>query len=212
MKDIVIIGAGGFGKEVAWLIEEINEIRMQWNIVGFVDDNKEIQGQYINGYEVVGDTNWLMKQTLNVVNAIGNPIVKEKIIKRLQGSSNKYPILIHPNVKYSNQVEFGEGSIICACNVLTVNIKIGSHVILNLGCTVGHDTTIGDYTTIAPGTNISGIVNIGECTNIGTGSAIIQGIDIGKNTVIGAGSVVVSNLPSDCTAVGVPAKSIKFHK
>lgn len=211
MKDIVIIGAGGFGREVAWLIEDINKVNKEWNIVGFVDDNENIQGIEVNGYKVVGDVEWLKKQEMNVVSAIGDPIVKKKVMERLKDSKNTYPVLIHPSVIYSDKVSFGEGSIICAGNIITVNIEIGKHVIINLDCTIGHDAVLGNYTTVLPSVNVSGFAETEECVSIGTGSAIIQGVKIGENTVIGAGSVVVKDLPANCTAVGAPAKPIKFH-
>lgn len=212
MKDIVIIGAGGFGREVAWLIEDINIKNVEWNIFGFVDDNQAIQGTKINGYKVVGDIDWLKEQELCVVNAIADPIIKKKVMEKLTGSKNKYPVLIHPSVIYSGSVNFGEGSIVCAGNIITVNIEIGKHVIINLDCTIGHDANIGDYSTVLPSVNISGFVKTEECVSVGTGSAIIQGVNIGKNTVVGAGAVVVKDLPENCTAVGSPAKPIKFHE
>jgi sugar O-acyltransferase (sialic acid O-acetyltransferase NeuD family) len=211
MKDIVIIGAGGFGREVAWLIEDINKVNNEWNLIGFVDDNEDIQGSEINGIKVIGNVEWLKGQDLNVVNAIGDPIVKKRIMERIKDSKNTYPVLIHPSVIYSNMVSFGEGSIICAGSLITVNVEIGKHVIINLDCTIGHDAKIGDFTTILPSVNVSGFVSTEECVNIGTGSAVIQGVEIGANTIIGAGAVVVKNLPSNCTAVGAPAKPIKFH-
>lgn len=211
MKDIVIIGSGGFGREVAWLIEDINKVNREWNIIGFVDDNEKIKGTKINGYEVIGNVEWLKNQELNVVNAIGDPIVKKKVMTRLEESGNTYPVLIHPSVIYSDKTCFGEGSIICAGNIITVNIEIGKHVIINLDCTIGHDALLGDYTTVLPSVNISGFAKIGQCASIGTGSAIIQCITVGKNTVVGAGSVVVKDLPANCTAVGAPAKPIKFN-
>lgn len=211
MKEIIIVGAGGFGREVAWLIEEMNKKKKEWNIVGFVDDDKTLQGNIINGFEVVGDIEWLKKQELYVISAIGDPISKKKIVNKLEGSRNRYPVLIHPSVIYSDKVTFGEGSIICAGNIITTNIEIGKHVIINLDCTIGHDAIIGDYSTILPSVNISGYVNIEKCVSIGTGAAIIQGIAIGNNTIIGAGSVVIKDLPPNCTAVGSPAKPIKFR-
>ncbi|WP_079506596.1 acetyltransferase [Mesobacillus jeotgali] len=211
MKDIVIIGAGGFGREVAWLIEEINKVKHEWNIFGFVDDNDNIHGTEIFGYPVVGDIEWLRGQELHVVNAIGDPLIKKDVINRMIGSKNKYPVLIHPSVIYSNSVIFGEGSIICPGTILTVDIQIGKHVIINIDSTIGHDAVIGDYTTILPSVNVSGYVETKECVSVGTGSAIIQGITIGENTIIGAGSVVVKDLPANCTAVGGPAKPIKYH-
>lgn len=212
MKDIVIIGAGGFGREVAWLIEDINKVNEAWNIVGFVDDNEEIQGSEINGYKVIGTVEWLKTQELNVVSAIGDPVLKKRILDKIQESRNTYPILIHPSVICSDRVKFGEGSIICAGNIISIDVKIGRHVIINLSCTIGHDDILGDYTTVLPGVNISGVVTTYECVSIGTGTALIQGVTIGENTIIGAGAVVVKDLPANCTAVGTPAKPIKFNE
>ncbi len=211
MKDIVIIGAGGFGREVAWLIEDINREKKEWNLLGFVDDNEMIQGNEINGYRVIGTTDWLNTQEMYVVNSIADPIVKKKIMEKISNSKNMYPVLIHPSVICSERAKIGEGSIICAGNIISVDAKIGKHVIINLDCTIGHDAVLGDYTTILPSVNISGAVNLEECVNFGTGGAIIQGLRIGKNTIIGAGSVVVKDLPANCTAVGIPARPIKFH-
>lgn len=211
MKDIVIIGSGGFAREVAWLIEDINKVNLEWNILGFIDNNSIIDTE-INGYKVIGNDDWLLEQEVYVVNAVGDSQLRKKIIDIISINNKlKYPILIHPSVIYSELVTFGEGAIICAGNILTVNIKIGKHVIINLDCTIGHDANIADFATVLPSVNISGDVNIKSCVSIGTGSAIIQGITIGENSTIGAGAVVVKDLPENCTAVGSPAKPIKFH-
>ena len=92
---------------------------------------------------------------------------------------------------------------------MTTNIELGCHVIVNLACTIGHDSILEDFVTIAPGVNISGNVTIGTGTDLGTGSKIIQGISVGSWTVVGAGAVVNRELPANVTAVGVPAKIIK---
>lgn len=106
----------------------------------------------------------------------------------------------------------GEGSIICAGTILTVDISIGNHVIINLDCTLGHDDIIHDFVTIYPSVNISGNIVVGECVELGTGMQIIQGKNIGKESIIGAGAVVVRYIPDRCTAVGSPAKPIKFFE
>lgn len=212
MKDIVIIGAGGFGREVAWLIEDINKVTGEWNLLGFVDNDLSLKDTEINGYRVLGDEEWLKTQEINAVCAIGNPIIKKKVVSSLYNSKVTFPILVHPSVIMSNRVKVDEGTIICAGNIITVNIDIGKHVIINLDCTIGHDANIGDYSTILPSVNVSGHVILEECVNVGTGSAIIQGISVGAKTIIGAGSVVVKDLPSNCTAVGSPAKPIKYNE
>lgn len=211
MKKIYIVGAGGFSREVAWLIEEINEKKPTWEIMGFIDEDKENIGKKLNGYKVLGDLEYLNKQEKAYVTiAIGNGIIREKIVKEIK--NHEFPILIHPNVIKSKLVDIGEGAIIAAGTIITTNIRIEKHVIINLDCTIGHDVILKNYTTILPSTNISGNVVVGEKTTIGTGSAIIQGINIGKECMIGAGSVVNKMILDYSTAVGVPARVIKVKE
>src|SRR5690606_11366308 len=145
--------------------------------------------------------------------AIGNPSVKKKVHQSLSNAYLSFPTLIHPlaqigNLKYNS---IGIGCLITANNVITVNTNIGDFVILNLACTVGHDSVIRAYCSFMPGVNISGEVLIEEGVYVGTGAKIINQLEIGKETIIGAGAVVSKSIPEKCTAVGIPAKPIKFH-
>lgn len=212
MKRILIFGAGGFGREVLWLIERINEKKPVWQIEGFLDDGVAA-GTMLNGYPVLGGMNKLSEydEKTAIVCAIGAAKIREKIINKIkEAGAYEFPNLIDPDVQMSETVSMGEGNIICAGNILTVNIAIKDFLILNLSCTVGHDARIDSFVTVYPGVNISGCTEIGKCVELGTGSKIIQGKVIGENTIVGSGAVVVRDLPSDCTAVGVPAKPIKF--
>lgn len=214
MKDIAIFGAGGFGREVLTLINDINRVKKLWNIVGFFDDGCK-KGDIINGITVLGTTQDLntWNKKISIVIAIGNPIVKKKIIDSISNQYVDYPTIIHPTVLIGdpNYVKIGKGCIICASNIITTNIKIGDFVILNLACTVGHDTIIGNYAAFMPTCNISGEVKINDGVYCGTGVKIINQIEIGENSVIGAGAVVTSSQPDNCTIVGVPAKVIKCN-
>ena len=213
MKDLIIIGASGFGREVAWMVERINKIVPTWNLIGFLDDNDSLHGTVINGYSVIGAVeNVVDYPDAYCVCAIGNSSVREEIVKKIKRINNniKYGILIDPTVEISDYVTIGEGTIICAHTIITVNIQIGKHVIVNLDCTIGHDAIIQDYVTLYPSVNVSGITNVGYATELGTGMQIIQGKSIGEYCKIGAGSIVVKDIPPKCTAVGCPAKAIKF--
>lgn len=207
-KDVYIIGASGFGREVAWLLEELEE----WNILGFIDDNKDIRGKIINNIHVIGGIDFLKNKNekTNVVIAIGNPQVREKIFNELKNNENLiFPNIIARNVKMSKYINLGIGNIICEGNILTTNIEIGNFNHINLSCTIGHDVILENYVTAYPGVNISGNVKIGNNSEIGTGSKIIQGKNISSNTIIGAGSVIVKDLCEKGTYVGVPVKKIK---
>lgn len=213
-KDIAIFGVGGFGREVLTLIQDINKVSPIWNIIGFFDDGHP-KGEKINGFPTLGGVDELnaWPDKLSVTIAIGTPSIKEKIISRISNPNISFPTLIHPSVLIGdkNYVSIGNGCIICAGCFITTNISIKDFVILNLACTVGHDTIINNYAAFMPSVNISGQVTIGEGVYVGTGTKIINQLEIGKNTIIGAGAVVAKSLPANCTAVGVPAKVIKMN-
>jgi sugar O-acyltransferase (sialic acid O-acetyltransferase NeuD family) len=215
MRNIVIYGAGGFAREVAQLIEDINKQGLLFNILGYIDDNKENTGKELNGYPVLGTSDWLTSQEeeIAVAVAVGAPKTKRAIVEKLKNRNNiQFPNLIHPSLQISEYNVLGKGNIICEGNILTCNIQIKDFVTINLNCTVGHDTILGNYCTILPNSSISGNVHFKEGVDFGTNATIIQGVEVGEYSIIGAGAVVVKDIPSHCTAVGMPAKPIKFHE
>lgn len=210
MKDLVIIGAGGFAREVAWLVEEINEVNKEWNLLGFLDENKDNHGLRLNSYPVIGGLEFLEKNEVFYVCAIGNSKVRKQIIQKIEKSNATPATLVHPSVMISKKyTTIGEGTIICASSIITVNVNLGKHNIVNLDCTIGHDVVTEDFVTVYPSVNISGNCSIGECTELGTGTQIIQGKNIDESVIVGAGSVVVKDIEANKTVVGVPAKVIK---
>ena len=209
-RKLVILGAGGFAREVAWLVSDINKEgqSVRWDIVGFVDRKPEWIGKDLNGIPIIS----LEKATchlpdVHAVAAIGSPIARERAVAEAEKLGFKFTTLIHPAVLMdSNTVDIGEGCMICAGNILTVNIKIGNHVLLNLDCTVGHDSVLEDYASAAPGCHLSGNTSLRRGCYLGTGVVMIEKTEVGAYSVIGAGAVVVGNIPPRVTAVGIPAK------
>lgn len=213
MKQIVIVGAGGFGREVKCLIDAINTVSPTYTLLGFYDDGFS-RGTIINGLPVLGNVMdmFALADDVAVAVAIGTPKVKQQVVQQLASKSFSYPVLFHPSVIVSTDaVVFGRGSIICAGTILTCNITVGDFVLLNLSCTVGHDTVLRDYCSFMPGVHISGEVIVESAVYVGTGAAVINGVVIGSETIVGAGAVVAKSLPSNVTAVGMPAKPIKIH-
>ena len=215
MKDLIIFGASGFGREVAWLVERINKISPTWNLQGFMDDDDSIQGSEINGYRVLGKLGDIRRyQDTYFVCAVGSSRIREKIINRMEevDPDVKFATLIDPSVEASDLIAIGEGTIICAHTVLTVNVSIGKHVMVNLDCTIGHDAVLNDFATLYPSVNVSGMTNIGYGSELGTGMQIIQGKTVGEYSIVAEGAVVVQDIPAKCTAVGSPARPIKFFE
>lgn len=206
MKNIVIIGAGGLGREVVWLIEEINRVKEQWNILGYLDDNVDNYGKIFSGYKILGNTesiSFLPEDTYIVV-AIGNGKIRERIVKKL--GERRYATLIHPNVNIAGSSEIKEGVIICSGALVSIEAKIGKHCVINFNSIIAHDSLLEDFVTIHVNVNVSGNVKVGKCSTLGSGSSIYQGKKIGENCVIGMGSTVLKNIKDNKTALGVPAE------
>jgi sugar O-acyltransferase (sialic acid O-acetyltransferase NeuD family) len=213
MNKIAIYGCGGFGREVKMLIDQINKYEKRYDFIGYFDDGVP-KNRIIEGSKVLGGINELnsFSDKLQLVISIADPKIKLKIIESINNFNVSFPILIHPSCIIGDSfIKIGEGTIICASTIITVNVEIGNHVILNLACTVGHDTKIGSYSSFMPSVNISGEVLIGAQVYCGTGVKIINQVKIGEGTIVGAGALVYKDLPPYCTAVGFPAKPIKYH-
>ena len=213
-RQILIYGAGGFAREVKDVIDAMEVAGKTIRCIGFLDDAAKNHGIILNDVPVHGGEERIhgFADEMEFLIGIGNPVAKKKIAEKIAGHGGRFAKAFHPTAVTSRYVEYGEGTIVTAGVILTNQIKIGKHVIMNLGDTVGHDCILEDYVTISPGVFISGNVHIGEGTDVGTGSAIIQGVRIGRWSVIGAGAVVTKDIPDNCTAVGVPAKVIKTRE
>lgn len=197
-----ILGVGGHAKVVIdAAIKSGNEI------TAVFDDDLSIQGTDFCGFKVKGSIQKNFPSQLII--AIGNNKTRQAINERL--SNAKWVTVIHPTAIVSEDVEIGEGSIIMAGAIIQSGTKIGRHCIINTGACIDHDCIIGDYTHIAPNSGIAGGVIIGEGVFIGIGTSITQYLKIGRWAIVGAGSVVIRDLPANITAVGVPAKPIKFN-
>ena len=214
-KNLVIVGAGGFGREVQWLIERINSERKDtadgWNLLGYIDDGLE-KGTMVDGLPVLGKIDDLRgsRQEICAACAIGRASVRHRVISLLMENEKiSFPNLIDPSVKMSGRVKMGKGNILCAGTILTVDIEMGDFNLLNLDCTVGHDVKLASFVTVYPSVNISGNVTVEEVCELGTGTQILQGKRIGRGTTVGAGAVVIEDLPGECVAVGVPAAVVK---
>ena len=213
LKDLYIVSAGGFGRETVGVIERINEVKPTWNLKGFIDNDESILGKKVLGYPIIGNDNYLLElqREVWVVCAIGNAKLRKRVVENLSKNSYiRFATIIDPSVIIYKDVTIGEGTIVSAGSIFTVNIKVGKHVIINLDCTITHDDIIQDFVTLNPSVNVSGNVVVEECVELGVGTQIIPGKRVGSGSIIGAGSVVIRDIPANCTAVGIPAKPIKY--
>lgn len=210
-QQLLIFGAGGFGREIASWAE-----RAQWRgrgfaVAGFVDDNLagELNGRPVLTLEQAAQRH----PDAGILATVGQPAVRERMIgKAAEMGLRATSPLIHPSVEYDREyVTFAEGVVVCAGTILTVNIDVQAHVQINLDCTVGHDAILEPYATLSPGVHISGNVTLERRSFFGTGAVTVNGypgrpLVIGADAVVGAGAVVTKNVPAAVTVTGVPAR------
>ena len=212
MKEpILIYGAGGLGKEVLSLVRALNNFEP----LGFIDDGLR-KDTVIKSLKVLGGLDILnsFQTPVNLVLAIGDSASKSILVKMIDPSRVYFPVLVHPSVILQEEaaITIGEGSVITAGCILTTDIAIGSHVLINLNSTIGHDVTIGSFSSIMPGVNVAGAVKIGDGVLVGSGSNILNGVTVGNFSKIGMGSVVIWDVAADITVAGVPAREVRSER
>lgn len=214
MKDVAIYGAGGFGREIACLINRINnETGHKWNLIGFFDDGIPVgeSNEYGRILGNIDDLN-VWDKPLAVVFAIGSPQIVQRLFKRVSNPRLEFPNIIAPDtlfLDYDN-VKMGKGNIICSRCLVSCNVSIGDFNTFNGYITLGHDSVIGDFNTVMPAVKISGGVAIGNCNLLGVNSVILQYKSIADDVIIGTSSVVIRNIKSAGTYIGNPAKKLQF--
>ncbi len=216
MKQLLIFGAGGFSAEVAWVAEEMymgSPLADQWEIIGYADDDESKKGNYIYGYPVLGDPEYLAANLDGEVwyhCAVANNKTRENMAARLEKLGWHAATLFHPSVVFAKNTEVGEGSYIGALSIVNPNAKIGKHVLINQRVAIGHDVKMGDFSQACPGAQINGGCKIELGAMIGSNASIHQGRTVGKYSTVGANSQVVVKVKPGTTVSGVPAKLL--HK
>ncbi|MFH1114512.1 MAG: acetyltransferase [Pseudomonadota bacterium] len=211
MKNIVVIGASGYAKVLADIIEK----RAEFSIIGLIDSYKPI-GYELIGHSVLGTEHDLpaLVGTYALVGgvlAIGDNWDRYRMVSSILGlvPDFTFPTLVHPSACLAGDVEIGQGTVITAGAVVNSASRVGQFCIINTRASLDHDNTIGDFASLAPGVTTGGNVTIGEFTAVSLGASLIHGITVGPHAVIGAGAVVVDDIPGFSVAWGTPAKVVR---
>jgi len=213
MKDIAIYGAGGFGREIACLLNQINEVTPQWKLIGFFDDG--VAAGTANRYgKVIGDLKTIneSKHSLSIVIAVATPKHLKYLSESITNPNIDFPNIMAPNVNIFDTSAFkiGKGNLIFLGCRLSCDVSIGDFNLFNGAVSLGHDVTIGNFNVLGPSTRISGDTSVGNSNFFGVQAIVLQGLKIGDDTRIGANSVVMRNTKDKFLYMGNPAKIVKY--
>ena len=209
MKQLIIVGAGGFGREVlSWALQN-PECGQKWVVKGFINDITDALDGY--GYEVpilssIDDYEPDPEDLL--VCAIGEPAGKKKVCQKLLAKGGVFTNLIHPTAHQGLHVQMGQGIVICPWVGLSVDIVLGDFVTLNGRCIIGHDVVIDEWATIGPNSTVAGYAHIGSEATVGMNAAVLPHTKVGEKAVVGAGSVAGKRVKPGQTVFGIPAVPI----
>jgi hypothetical protein len=211
---LVIVGAGGFGREVLDVVEAMNAAGADLEFVGYVDDSEasvpllERRGAtYLGAVDQLADGSSI-DQAAGFVIGIGAGDVRRRIDALVTASGRRPLVLVHPMATIGGDCRIGDGCILAAGARVTTNITLGRHTQLHVNSTIGHDSVLDDFVSVYPGATVSGNVHLGECVTIGTGANVLPGVTVGAGAFVGAGAVVTSDVAPGVTVVGAPARPV----
>ena len=205
---LIIIGAGGFGSEVLETINDCNKKKKRFKVYGFIDENKSLIDKNILGVPILGNIKYLLSlkvRDYECLITVADPVLRKKIVEKLNNKVD-FCRVIHPSVIYSSFTKIGKGCIIQPGNILMPNTRLGNHVIINMHCTVGHNSYLKNFVSMMPGVHIGGNNTINEGVYVGSGTITNEKINVGKWSVIGSGSVIIKHIPDNSLVIGIPGK------
>jgi sugar O-acyltransferase (sialic acid O-acetyltransferase NeuD family) len=210
LHPLVLVGAGGLGRETAELVRAINAVDPTWDLLGFVDDEPRLEGGSVIGLPVLGPVS--MAATLDVAVAIctARPAVgcsRPGLVDRLEVPARRRPTLIHPAASVAPSTTMGPGCLVLAGVVTTAEVRLGAHVVVMPQVVLTHDDEIDDYATVASGVRLGGAVHVGREAYLGAGALVREGVSIGPSALVGMGAVVLEDVPAGEVWIGAPARA-----
>ena len=212
-RPLLIVGAGGFGRETAEAVRAVNAERPIWDLLGFLDDDRSLQGREVDGLPVLGPLAGLERHPgVMLVVSVGNPdnyVARKRIVRRLGLLPSRYATIVHPAAVVPPSAQLGAGTVVLAAAVATTGIRVGGHVVVMPGVVLTHDCRVDDYATLGAGARLAGGVRIEEGAYVGSGALVRERRVVGPWALVGMGAVVTRDVPAHEVWAGVPARFLR---
>jgi sugar O-acyltransferase (sialic acid O-acetyltransferase NeuD family) len=209
MSPLYIIGAGGFGREVAHWLSQSPDCGTKWRLAGFLDDNAEALQGFATDLKVVGSIQAYRPAPGDLlVCAVSQPKVKQPVVAELASRGARFLTFVHPRAIIGGNVRLGEGCIVCPGAVLTCDLVVGPHTTINVNATIGHDARVGAFCLISGHADITGFCQIGDGAFLGSHATMVPRTIIGDGATVAAGAAVFGKVEPGVTVAGNPAARI----
>ena len=211
MKELLIVGTGGFAREVYWHAHNSLGYGTEFIIKGFLEGNIPLDhSKYglLPAQVLENVLNYKISRNDVFVLALANSKLKELLAGMIESNGGEFINLIHKTAMVSDTAKLGIGIILCQFTSISCNTVVGNHAMLNAYSSLGHDAEIGNYSSIMGHVDITGNVSVGTHTFWGSGSRALPSSKIGNYATVGAGSVVIRKVKEGKTVFGIPAMEI----
>ena len=212
MQPLVVVGAGGLGREVAEAVKALNAQVPTWDLLGFLDDAPELLGQDVAGLPVLGPVSAAVSSPAKIVVALASPadlFARRRVVDRLGLGDDRYGTVVHPRAMLASSTVLGPGSVLLAGAVTTADVTIGAHVVCMAHAVLTHDDVVGDFVTLASAACLAGVVGAEEGVDVGSGAVVRERRTIGAWSLVGMGSVVTTDVPAGEVWAGCPARFLR---